>query len=54
MGIIRDWFGNKKHKKLTSGPHTGTGNSGKMTPQPKVTFRDSSGKVIQPKGKKRG
>jgi hypothetical protein len=49
MGV-RDWFGNRKHAKWKSGPHTGTGTSGQMGKVVKVTFKDAKGNVI--KGKK--
>lgn len=52
MGIA-DWFGNAKHKKLTSGPHTGTGDSGGMMKTPKVTFRTADGKKVQPPRRKK-
>jgi hypothetical protein len=52
MGKIRDWFGNDKAKAQKAGPHTGTGDSGSMGKQPRVTFRDASGKVIKAPKKK--
>jgi hypothetical protein len=53
MGKLADFFfGNSKDAARKSGPHTGTGNSGTLGAQPKVTFRKADGSKVKPPKKK--